>query len=322
MSATSLPLVQQQFVRYIIPIVAALGNFGNILVLILFRKHRKNACALYLSCAAVMNILYLSLSVPLNVYTNERGDPSVYSLLLCKSRFYFFHVWGQVSRYCIVFACIDRFALTHMNPYIRSMSRVKVVYIMMATIIIFWHVFALHIAIMTTVMNGRCGYFGLYSTLNSVYVLIFNCLIPPVTMTIFGYLAFRNMKRLHNRVHVSENGSSSTSAVRRQDRNMLTMLLAEVSVYVMTMSLYPVITFEVAVTASMVKDLQRLQIEGFLQFMSLFLIYLNTSAPFFIYMTVSKAFRREFSELINHGWLRITGNIKPETNRLPLTIVE
>ena len=313
MSTSFLQVVQIQIVRFVIPTVAVLGIVGNILVLILFRKHHKNACALYLSGAAAMNILYLSLSVPLNVYTNERGDPSLYSLALCKLRFYMFHVWGQLSRYFIVFACIDRFALTHMNPRIRSMSHPKVVQPLMAIITVFWHVFALHIAIMTTVMNGRCGYFGLYSTLNSAYVLAFNCFIPPITMAVFGYLAFRNMKRLHTRVHASGNGNNGAAVVHRQDRNMLAMLLAEVSVYVVTMSLYPIITLEVAVTASISKDPQRLQIEGFLQFMALFLIYVNTSAPFFIYIKVSKAFRREFIEMISQPWRKATGQPKLQT---------
>ncbi len=59
---------------------------------------------------------------------------------------------------------------------------------------------------------------------------------------------------------------------------MLAMLLAEVSVYIVTMSLYPAITLEGAVTASVPKDLQRIQIEGFLQFLSLFFIYIVPGA--------------------------------------------
>ena len=305
MPPTSLPFVQSQFHRYIIPPVAALGCAGNILILVLFRKHRTNACALYLSAAAMMNIIYLTLSVTLSMYTNERGDPSLRSLALCKLRFYLFHVWGQMSRYFIVCACIDRYALTHMNPRVRSLSGVTMVRRSIAIITIFWHLIALHIVIMTTVRNRRCGYFDLYSTLNSVYVLICNCLIPPMIMAVFGSLAFLNMKRLHKRVHASGNGSNGNVTVHRQDRNMLAMLLAEVSVYVVTMSLYPLITLEVAVTSSLVKDLHRIQIEGFLQFMSLFLIYVNTSAPFYIYMAVSESFRHEFIELIGKPWRRV-----------------
>jgi hypothetical protein len=266
----------------------------------------------------VMNMIYLSLSIPLGVYTSERGDPSLRSLALCKLRFYLFHVWGQMSRYFIVSACIDRYALTHMNPRIRSFSGLTVVRRSIAIITIFWHVIALHIVIMATVRNRRCGYFDLYSTLNSVYVLICNCLIPPIIMAVFGYLAFRNMKRLHTRVQASGNANNGNIVVHRQDRNMLAMLLAEVSVYVVTMSLYPAITLEVAVTSSVPKDLQRIQIEGFLQFMSLFLIYVNTSAPFFIYMAVSKAFRREFIELIGGPWQRAIQHPSSQTNMVHL----
>jgi hypothetical protein len=156
---------------------------------------------------------------------------------------------------------------------------------------------------MTTVKNGRCGYFDLYYTLNSVYVLIFVCLVPPITMTIFGYLAFRNMKQLQTRVQPS--GSLSTGIViHRQDRNLLVMVLAEVLVYIVTMSLYPVIICELAVTTSMGvnKSLQQIQIENFILFFAQFLIYINTSAPFYIYLIASKTFRNDFKQTVNMAW--------------------
>jgi hypothetical protein len=258
-------------------------------------------------CAAAMNIVYLSLSVPLTVYTYEHGDPSLYSMGLCKMRYYLFHIWGQISRYSIALACIDRFALTNMSAKIRALSQPKIARVLVGINIIFWHVFAIHIAIETTVENGRCGYFGLYSTLNSIYVLIFNCFIPPIIMTIFGYLAFRQMKQMQTRVQPTGTGNSNI-VIHRKDRNLLAMLLAEVSVYVVTMSLFPVILFEVAVTSSMTseKSIQRVQIENFILFIAQFLIYMNTSASFYIYATISKTFRDDFKGSIRSCWRWVT----------------
>jgi len=280
-----------------------LGCTGNAYVVFVFLKNRKNACAIFLLSAALMNIIYLAFSIPLTVYTYEYGDPSLNSMVLCKLRYYLFHIWGQMSRYFIVLACIDRFALTNMNANIRTFSQSYVAQYLIVITTIFWHLFAIHIVIMTTIKNGRCGYFDLYSTLNSIYVLIFVCLVPPVTMGIFGYLAFRNMKRLHTRVQTAETVKTSV-VIYRHDRNLLVMVLAEVLVYVVTMSLYPVIIFELAVTGSMAanKSLQQVQIENFILFIAQFLIYINTSAPFYIYLIASKTFRNDFKETISKSW--------------------
>jgi hypothetical protein len=307
MSSTSLPFIQTQITLYGTTTLMVLGCFGNAYVIFLFSKHHKNACAIYLMCAASMNILYLGLSVPYGLYVYVHGDPSLHSMGLCKMRFYLFHVWGQISRYSIAIACIDRFALTNRSAKIRALSQPKIARIVVVITIIFWYVFASHIAIETTIENGRCGYFGLYSTINSIYVLIFNAFIPPITMTTFGYLAFRQMKQMQTRVQPSGTGSANT-VIQRKDRNLLTMLLGEVSVYVVTMSLYPAILLEGALTSSMAseKSIRRVQIESFVSFIATFLIYMNTSACFYIYCAVSKTFRDEFKASVRSCWRFLT----------------
>lgn len=304
MSTSILPFIQTQLVRYGIPIILSLGCTGNAYIVILFLKNHKNACTMLLLSAAIMNIIYLVFSVPLIMYTYEHGDPSLNSMSLCKLRYYLFHVWGQMSRYFIVLACVDRFALTHMNANIRMLSQPFMARWLIGITTIFWHIFAIHILIMTTIKSGRCGYFDLYYTLNSIYVLIFVCLVPPVTMGIFGYLAFRNMKRLHTRVQPNEVVKTARIVIHHYDQRLLIMVLAEVLVYVVAMSLYPAIIFELALTNSLAinKSLQQIQIENFILFIAQFLIYINTSAPFYIYLIASKTFRNDFKKTIGTAW--------------------
>ncbi|CAF1327997.1 unnamed protein product [Adineta ricciae] len=301
MSTSVLSFIQAQFVRYGMAIILVFGCFGNVYAVFFFIRQRKNVCALFLLSAAFMNILYLIFNIPINVYSYEFGDPSRYSMTLCKLRYYIFHVWGQMSRYFILLACIDRYALTHMSANIRLLIGPRLARRLIVIVTLFWHVFPLHILIMTTIKNGQCGYFDLYYILNSIYMLIFVCLVPPISMSVFGYLAFRNMHRLHTRVQPSSPGMTNDAiAIHRQDQNLLRMVLAEVIMYLMTMSIYPVIICELAVTNAigMNKSLQQTQIESFILFMAQFLIYINTSAPFYTYMTVSKTFRHDFKETL------------------------
>jgi ABC-type transport system involved in cytochrome bd biosynthesis fused ATPase/permease subunit len=119
-----------------------------------------------------------------------------------------------------------------------------------------------------------------------------------MAMGTFGYLAFRNLKRLHGYIHSYNNSNAATTPIRRQDRIMLAMLLVEVSIYIITSIFLPVITVYVIVTSSATKDSRHNEIESFLRFISLFFTHLSASAPFFIYMTVSNAFRRDFYALV------------------------
>ncbi|CAF3989836.1 unnamed protein product [Rotaria sordida] len=276
MSSSLLLFIQTQLVRYGTTILMVLGCIGNAYVVFHF------------------------INIPLTVFTYEYGDPSLYLIGLCKARYYLFHVWGQMSRYFIILACIDRFALTNMNVNIRLLSKPYMARRLIGITTIGWHLFAIHIVIMTTVKNGRCGYFDLYSTLNSIYTLIFVCLIPPIIMSIFGYLTFRNMKQLRMRIQSTETTKISIT-IHRQDRNLLVMVLAEVVVYVVTMSLYPIIILELAITNSIDinKSLRQTQIENFILFMAQSLIYINASAPFYIYLIASKALRNDFKKTIS-----------------------
>ena len=57
------------------------------------------------------------------MYIYERGDPTIQFPIFCKLRMYLPHVWGQMGRYFIVLASIDRFAVTNTNVSLRALSR-------------------------------------------------------------------------------------------------------------------------------------------------------------------------------------------------------
>jgi hypothetical protein len=120
------------------------------------------------------------------VYEDKSRDPSLYLLGL-----------------------ID-FLLTHVNSFIRTSCQLTIVPSLIAMITIFWHRFALHIAITIKLENDRCNYFVFYSILNSVHVLLFWIgFIPPILMALFDDVLFRNMKRLCICLHKSSNTNNS-----------------------------------------------------------------------------------------------------------------
>jgi hypothetical protein len=155
-------------------------------------------------------------------------------------------------------------------------------------------------------MNGRCGQFSPYYNYYLAYIIIFTCTIPPLTMTIFGYLSYRNLKLTHGRVQPIANTtdhSRNNLPMQRRDQELLIMVVAEVFVYVITMSVYPIILSEVVITNNMniKKIADYLAIENFIISISYFSAYMNNAAPFYIYLIASKAFRQSFIELFKRS---------------------
>ena len=294
MSSSIFLLVQNELIRYGMPIVFILGIIGNVFVVILFSQRRQNSCAMYLSSSAVLNTLVLMILVPLNIHRIEHPDPTNYSLVLCKTRYYVTHTWSQLARFLTTFACIDRFILTTNNSRLLTMNHPRVARKIMMFTIIVYHIFLIHLAIFTTIQNKQCGQFGVYYLLYQIYALIFFFLIPLVLMSVFGYWTYHNMRRLHEHIR------SSKRSTNHRDRDLLTMVLVEVLVYAATMFWYPFILLEIAITTylDINKSTELIQIEGLLSTVGALFVFINSAIAFYLYLIVSKQFRRDFQNLL------------------------
>jgi len=156
----------------------------------------------------------------------------------------------------------------------------------------FWHIFPIHLPVLTTIINGRCSQFGLYYILYYVYIIIFVCFIPIILMTIFGYLTYRNMRQLHLRIQPIDNHRRNIT-VQSRDRDLLKMVLAEVIVHLITIFLYPLILLEIAITTYMgiVKSIDHIQIENFIMTIATLLFFINVGSRFYIFFVISKIFK-------------------------------
>jgi hypothetical protein len=266
--------------------------------------------------AAVMNIFSLSLAIPANVYLYAYGDLTVRSLVYCRMRNYLGNVWGQMARFCIVLACFDRYVLTSDNVSTRALSRPSIALWCMGIVTIIWHILPAHVLILFAIANGRCSATGFYYILYSVYSLLSYWFIPCLGMTVFGYMAYSNLKRLHARVQpvghsVGNNRGNGRPhiIVHRRDRDLFVLVLSEVVFYIIMMLLYPGITLEVSITnyLAISKSLERIQIENFLMTISLFFLSITNAMPFYVYIFASKAFRNDFKKLLSTHWRKVKG---------------
>jgi hypothetical protein len=200
------------------------------------------------------------------------------------------------------FACADRFVLTTNNPRWQFVHDPKLARKIMIITGIFYHTFLIQLAILTTIRNGQCGQFGIYYLLYQFYVLIVVASIPLLLMSIFGYFTYRNVRQMYSRVLSTETTGNQRSSitVHRRDRDLLTMVLAEVLVYAMTMFWYPFILLEIAITTylGISKSIEYTQIESLLSVIATLFVHINSSIPFYLYLIVSKPFRKDLKRLI------------------------
>jgi hypothetical protein len=169
---------------------------------------------------------------------------------------------------------------------------------------------------LTTVVYGQCTASGVYATVYSFYSLIFVSLIPTIASAIFGYLSYRNLRQLQNRVQpITQNTNNANISIHRRDRDLLIIVIAEVVTYVVTTAIFPVIELEMMISGYVIpnKSSQYSQTEYFILSIAYFLLSVNSAACFYTYLISSKSFRREFKQIIMNSYWKLTRQTPVET---------
>ncbi|CAF1094670.1 unnamed protein product [Adineta steineri] len=287
MAVTNLPFVQQNMIRYGMSIYFALGLAGNICNCVMFTRplYRRAPSTVYHLCFSIFAILHLIWSITPQLITLNYPDPQKQLILYCKTRLYGSHVLALYLRYTIAWACMDRFFATRVDIRLRSLSSVKVAVMLIFITSIVCPLVAIHIPILMDIINNICGMPGLYKLIYPFYQIPAISILPAVLMITFSSLTIHSLHQRH----------TSLVHAKKRDRHLLRMVIAEVVVVVITSVpdstnlIYGVATHDVVN-----KSAQRLEIESFISFFTQFTIYMISASPFYLFITVSKPYRKEF----------------------------
>ncbi|UJR27691.1 hypothetical protein I4U23_008969 [Adineta vaga] len=296
-----------------------LGNIGNVLNCFVFlqKSLRSNPCSYYLFLSSLANILALSFTISTGIYAVEQINLTSSSLIYCKLRLYIYHTLLMISRYLIVLACIDRACLSSRQAKIRNLSHIRLARIVSFGTIIFWFIGTMHIPLFTTIRSKYCVMPGVYLVIFGIYAVIFAGCIPPILMSVFSLYTLHNLHSIHLRINTTTMQRNHT--MRQRDFQLNRMLTAQVIVYILTTTPYPLNTLYTAVTLSTFKSADRQIIEAFIYFItSTFLLFINPSVSFYIYYATSIAFRKELKVACNNLWQIIL--CKPQ-NQMVVTSV-
>jgi uncharacterized membrane protein len=152
---------------------------------------------------------------------------------------------------------------------------------------------ALHVPILMDIRDSVCGMFGLYKLIYAIYQVILVGILPPILMIIFSILTMHSLHQRHG----------TQTRLRQRDRYLMRMVIAEVIVNISTSIPYSINLLYGAATYNVVnKSMQRIEIESFISFLTQFLIYLISVAPFYLFLLTSKPFRNEFINILVQCW--------------------
>jgi len=142
----------------------------------------------------------------------------------------------------------------------------------------------------------------------AVYTIISIGLYSHITSGIFGYLTYRNMRQRNLRVQAFKHNTNNVNIpIRRRDRDLLILVISELILYAVTTIPYPLIFSEVIISRYIIpnKSVQYSQIEALIFTIVYLLVNVNHGASFYVYLVLSKSFRRDWKQLITNGYRKL-----------------
>ena len=239
--------VQTNLYRFGGPILMVVGTVSCLLSFIAFNKKnlRKNPCSIYLVAYNTCNflliytsILFTTLALAYNI------DLSAYNENFCRCRFYMMLLFEVLSPCYVILASVDRVLITSRNATTRQRSTRRLAYICITILTIFWAVFHIHLLVLMSLIqagpNSFICYFqpGTHAMLVNYYSVIIRGIVIPLLMIITGSWAMKNVRKLGHVGAVSIAtvseipGSRNTRAERSKDRQLLRIVVTDISIYV------------------------------------------------------------------------------------------
>ncbi|CAF1036166.1 unnamed protein product [Adineta steineri] len=304
-SYPTLVLIQQLLTNYFYPIILVFGILGNIINIIIFLRKslRQISCN---NSSSFVNLIILNVGIIPLIYTNKYNWQI--TTIYCKIRSYLFNSSQQMSRYFIVMACFDRFALCSSNIRLRRFSHVNIArYYIIPFIIIIWIIFPIHMLIFTISINNSCIYPGISALYNSIYGITLVGFIPPILMLTFSLLTYRNLKikqyrrqthlftTLNNQLSINQNLKQE-----KKDQQVLRMLIIQVIIYISTTTpssinlLYSVLTSY----SGIIKSNERKSIESFISFLTGILNYTYPTLSCYLFFFISHLYRNQIKFIL------------------------
>ena len=285
--------------RYVIPILLVLGNLGNGISISIFLKRswRKKVCSFYFVVCLLCNTMLLNSSIIGSILvTGYHVNIQNSNRVLCKLFYFTSYFFSPLYPIILILASIDRLLISSQNVDTRLYSSKRLAYFSISTSVTVWFLFSLHILIKVDIRQidpsiSICYYELSKSYLDFfLYSSVFISVSIPAVMVILSILSFKNVRRIRT---VPRQQRKEIRSMTRKDFQLLRCLYAHSVVYILCS--LP-ISFSI-VRSTTVRYQNRTPLEQavdtFLNDVGAFLHYFPYCTSFFIFVSMSKAFRYE-----------------------------
>jgi hypothetical protein len=214
----------------------------------------------------------------------------------------------QMSRYLILIACFDRYALCSTSAYLRRFCNARIArQYVIPSIILISFIIPLHIPVYVTIVNSLCEFTGIPELYNTIYGILIIGIISPGLMFIFSLLIFRNLKlrqrRRQIRPFIVGNRIPSLNENRRtpiKDEQVLAMLLIQVLAYVVSSTPYTITRLYLVLKVKNNGDVSGKNDPNtaFILFITDMLRLVCPFTSFYLFILVSQLYRREMKLII------------------------
>ncbi|CAF0789386.1 unnamed protein product [Adineta steineri] len=302
--------IQTNLYKYGGPILMVLGTVSCVLSLIVFTKKnlRKNPCAIYLVAYNIGNLLQIYTTMLLAILSiGYNIDPTLYSLSFCHFRYYTQFLFTILSPSYLILASIDRILITSPNALTRQRSTLRVTYISIIGVTLFWLLAHIHTLFLTYILEPVpnliiCTFQpGFYLTFIDYYTILIQDILIPLLMIILGIWAVKNLRQRRQVTAVTVTAATvvvRSTQSKSKDSQLIQILMIDIGIYIIFSAMMPPVLIYLQILQTEPYDFAKLELVSLLLNVALFSSYVPFCVGFYTNFLVSKTFRYEVKNII------------------------
>ena len=313
-----IPVALYQSIGIILYVIGNLGNFISIHIF-LKKSWRKNVCAFYFIVCLVCDSIFVNSTMigticilAFQINLQNSND------LLCRIFYYVSYVFSTYLSLIFILASIDRLLISSQNVEMRLYSSRRLAYFSLATSFLIWSVFSIHSLIKVGIQELYPTVFVCYYDLSPLYmdffsysVLVLSISIPFI-LILLSVLAFKNVRRVRI---VSRQQRKQLRPMTKRDFQLLRCLYVHNIVYICCSVLLGASLVYSRILRYGNPSLFHQAFDTFLHGVASLLHYVAYCVSFFIFVSISKAFRQELKRCIYQLIGKDTTGVREEENQ-------
>ena len=327
-TTTAIVLVNAE--KYVFLCLYTFGTIGSLLNIYIFvqKRFRIKSCSNYFLASSVTDLFYINsfiLLQLLSLFQAQIGRSIGSTVLWCKFGSYAYFLLPCLASTYITSASIDRFCASSSSNRLQQLSRNKISYIVVLSIFLFWALFALHIPIAydRVRLNPNSSTTSCTPTLSigaTVFIIIdgffyslFNGLINPCFLILFGLLIYRNVRHFHRRIHPNAN-----QIILRDNQHLIRMVLFQI---ILTIFLqFPfIVLYLYGIYHSTPTNSLALTFYQIFSYIARWFLSLNYCKAFYVNLCSSQTFRKLFQRKLFY-WIPSTVHKPPMQSMNPRAV--